>query len=225
MKIEFFHDVICSFCFPMSYRMREIEKLYPEIEIIHRSFPLVWEVKTFDLMFGNRKNAKQEILKHWQHADENDDLHRFNIEGMQKQIFDFPSSKNALLAAKASVVKELLEKEKDINFPASILFDHDDVTLIIDEDAASTICAGAQAIKDLGAIKVLACCTHPVLSGPAIERLEASVIEKLITTDTIALSKEKQIDKIKVVSVAEIIATVIDHIENVKPVSEAIKNF
>lgn len=101
------------------------------------------------------------------------------------------------------------------------------VAILIDDmiDTAGTICAGAQAIKDLGAIKVLACCTHPVLSGPAIERLEASVIEELITTDTIALSKEKQIDKIKVVSVAEIIATVIDHIENVKPVSEAIKNF
>lgn len=99
--------------------------------------------------------------------------------------------------------------------------------ILIDDmiDTAGTICAGAQAIKDLGASRVLACCTHAVLSGPAIERIEASVIEQLITTDTIELSKEKQIDKIKIVSVAEIIATVIDHIENVKPVSVALKNF
>ncbi len=40
MKIEFFHDVICSFCFPMSHRMREIQKRYPNVEIIHRSFSL-----------------------------------------------------------------------------------------------------------------------------------------------------------------------------------------
>lgn len=101
----------------------------------------------------------------------------------------------------------------------------DKTAILVDDmiDTAGTICAGAQAIKDLGAVKVLACCTHPVLSGPAIERLESSVIEKVITTDTIALSEDKKIDKIKVVSVAEIIATVIDHIENVKPVSEAIK--
>ncbi|MDL2211871.1 ribose-phosphate pyrophosphokinase [Erysipelotrichaceae bacterium OttesenSCG-928-M19] len=99
------------------------------------------------------------------------------------------------------------------------------IAILIDDmiDTAGTICAGAQAIKDLGATKVLASCTHPVLSGPAIERIQNSVIEELVTTDTIELSQEKQIDKIKVVSVAPIIASVIEHIETVKPVSEAIK--
>jgi len=101
------------------------------------------------------------------------------------------------------------------------------VAILIDDmiDTAGTICAGAQAIKDLGATRVLAACTHPVLSGPAIERLEASVIEQLVTTNTIELSQEKQIDMIKVVSTAGTIANVIDHIENVKPVSEVVARF
>lgn len=99
--------------------------------------------------------------------------------------------------------------------------------ILIDDiiDTAGTICAGAEAIRELGASEVLACCTHAVLSGPAIERIEKSSITKLITTDTISLDNNKKTDKIKVISVAEIVASVIDHIENSKPVSEAIKNF
>lgn len=97
--------------------------------------------------------------------------------------------------------------------------------ILIDDmiDTAGTICAGAQAIMDLGGKRVLACCTHPVLSGPAIERIQNSVIEKLVTTDTIELSKEKQIDKISVVSVSAMLARIIESIENVTPVSEAVK--
>ena len=98
------------------------------------------------------------------------------------------------------------------------------VAILIDDmiDTAGTICAGAEAIKDLGATKVLACCTHPVLSDPAIERIENSVIEKLITTDTIELTPEKKSDKIEVISVAQTIATIIDSIENVKAISTAL---
>jgi ribose-phosphate pyrophosphokinase len=99
------------------------------------------------------------------------------------------------------------------------------VAIMIDDmiDTAGTICAGAKAIKQLGATRVLACCSHAVLSGPAIENIQNSVIEELITTDTIELSDYKKIDKIKVVSVSNILATVIDHIENIKPVSEAVQ--
>lgn len=102
MKIEFFHDVICSFCFPMSYRMRQLKEKHPDLEIIHRSFALVPEEKAFDMMFGSRKNAKDEILSHWQAANMNDDLHRFNIEGMKEQDFLFPTSIPALRAVTAA---------------------------------------------------------------------------------------------------------------------------
>ncbi|KAF1297369.1 thioredoxin [Enterococcus sp. JM4C] len=104
MKIEFFHDVICSFCFPMSYRMHEVKAELPEIEIIHRSFALGWEPADFEAMFGSRKAVKPEVLNHWAHANQNDTLHRFNIEGMRQTDFDFPTSKNALLAAKAALL-------------------------------------------------------------------------------------------------------------------------
>ena len=102
MKIEFFHDVICSFCFPMSYRMRQLKERRPELEIIHRSFALVPQVEAFDKMFGNRESSKAEILTHWEQANKNDDLHRFNIEGMRETDFLFPTSIPALRAVKAA---------------------------------------------------------------------------------------------------------------------------
>ncbi|MBC2324574.1 DsbA family oxidoreductase [Listeria booriae] len=102
VKIEFFHDVICSFCFPMSYRMRQLKAVMPEVEVIHRSFALVKEPSDFDRMFGSRENAKNEILSHWFYANQNDDLHRFNIDGMKQAVFPFPSSMNTLIAAKAA---------------------------------------------------------------------------------------------------------------------------
>ena len=102
VTVEFFHDVICSFCFPMSYRMRQIEKLMPEVEIVHRSFALVKEEYDFDLMFGSRQEAKNEILSHWEQANQNDDLHRFNISGMRQADFLFPGSMKGLIACKAA---------------------------------------------------------------------------------------------------------------------------
>lgn len=102
IKIEFFHDVICSFCFPMSARMRRIAKKYNNIEINHRSFALAWEVEDFIRNFGSREAVKPEVLAHWAHANKNDDEHRFNIEGMRNTDFYFPISKPGLKAAKAA---------------------------------------------------------------------------------------------------------------------------
>jgi ribose-phosphate pyrophosphokinase len=72
-------------------------------------------------------------------------------------------------------------------------------------DTAGTITNGAQELIDKGAKRVLACCTHPLLSGPAIERIKNSPIDELLTTNTIPLSKEKLIDKITVLSVAPLL--------------------
>lgn len=79
-------------------------------------------------------------------------------------------------------------------------------------DTAGSMTKAAEALKNFGAKSVSACCTHAVLSGPAIERIEDSVIEKLVVTDTIPLTEEKQIDKIEVVSVAPIFAQAITRI-------------
>lgn len=102
MKVEFFHDVICSFCFPMSYRMRKIVEKYPKLEIIHRSYALGWEEEQFVEMFGSHEATKNEVMSHWLSANQVDDLSRFNIKGMKEQDFLFPTSKNALVAAKAA---------------------------------------------------------------------------------------------------------------------------
>lgn len=102
MKVEFFHDVICSFCFPMSYRMRKIVEKYPKLEVIHRSFALGWEEEQFIEMFGTHEAVKPKVLSHWVNANKQDDLSRFNIKGMKEQDFLFPISKPALVATKAA---------------------------------------------------------------------------------------------------------------------------
>lgn len=102
MKVEFYHDVICSFCFPMSYRMRQIARKYPKLEIIHRSFALAWEEEQMIEMFGSHEEAKAEVLTHWSQANMQDELKRFNIPGMNDQDFLFPTSKPPLVAAKAA---------------------------------------------------------------------------------------------------------------------------
>ncbi len=93
--------------------------------------------------------------------------------------------------------------------------------LMIDDmiDTAGTICQGAQALKDAGATSVVAGCSHGVLSGPALERLEASAIDKLIFLDTINIPKEKMLKKFKVLSTADIFARAIDTIYSDKPMS------
>ena len=74
-------------------------------------------------------------------------------------------------------------------------------------DTANTLCEAAKALKEQGAVKVVAYCTHPVLSGPAIDRISASVIDELVVTDTIPLKPEAEAcSKIRVVSVAGLMA-------------------
>ncbi|MFR5263600.1 MAG: ribose-phosphate diphosphokinase [Christensenellales bacterium] len=80
--------------------------------------------------------------------------------------------------------------------------------IILDDmiDTAGTICNAAAAIKDLGAKDVYSCATHAVLSGPAIKRLEESVIKEVVLLDTIPIDKDKMIDKFTTLSVAPIFA-------------------
>ena len=93
--------------------------------------------------------------------------------------------------------------------------------ILVDDmiDTADTITNGAQALIDRGAKCVDACCTHAVLSGPAIERIEKSPIQELVTTNTIPLG-DKKCDKIKVLSVAPVIGEAILRIHNDRSVSD-----
>ncbi|CAM3229525.1 ribose-phosphate diphosphokinase [Sporolactobacillus spathodeae] len=93
--------------------------------------------------------------------------------------------------------------------------------IIIDDiiDTAGTISLAANALVERGAKKVYACCTHPVLSGPAIERIQKSAISELVVTNTITLPEEKKIDKIVQLSVAPLIGEAIIRIHEKLSVS------
>ena len=93
--------------------------------------------------------------------------------------------------------------------------------ILIDDmcDTAGTLTAGAQALINAGAEKVLAVCTHGVLSGPAIERISNSCLEELIITNTIRLDESKKCDKIKVLSVGTLLGHGILRILSDEPLS------
>jgi ribose-phosphate pyrophosphokinase len=74
-------------------------------------------------------------------------------------------------------------------------------------DTANTLCEAARALKEQGALRVVAYCTHPVLSGPAVSRIAASVLDEVVVTDTIPLQADaRACAKIRVVSVATLMA-------------------
>jgi ribose-phosphate pyrophosphokinase len=87
-------------------------------------------------------------------------------------------------------------------------------------DTANTLCEAAHALKARGAVKVCAYCTHPVLSGPAMERIERSDLDELVITDTIPLRPDAQASsKIRVLSIAELLAETIRRIAEEDSVS------
>jgi ribose-phosphate pyrophosphokinase len=94
--------------------------------------------------------------------------------------------------------------------------------ILIDDmiDTAGTITNGAKALKEMGAKSVYACCTHGVLSGPAIDRINNSVIEELVVLDTIKLIGAEKVNNIKQLSVAKIFAEAIRRIFNNDSVSK-----
>ena len=88
-------------------------------------------------------------------------------------------------------------------------------------DTAGTLCNAASALKSKGAKAVKAYITHPVLSGPAIERLNNSDIDEIVVTNSIPLNKEaKKCSKIRVISIASIIAECITRLSNEESLSE-----
>jgi ribose-phosphate pyrophosphokinase len=96
------------------------------------------------------------------------------------------------------------------------------VAIIVDDmvDTAGTITRGADALRDNGAKAVYACSSHPVLSGPALERINNSALDELVLTDTIPLNgKEKECPKLKVLSIAPLLAEAITRIHEGKSVS------
>jgi ribose-phosphate pyrophosphokinase len=94
--------------------------------------------------------------------------------------------------------------------------------ILIDDiiDTAGTITLAANALIENGATEVYACCTHPVLSGPAIERIENSKIKELVVTNTIALPEEKMSEKLTQLTVAQLLGDAILRVHEQKSVSK-----
>lgn len=83
--------------------------------------------------------------------------------------------------------------------------------IIIDDiiDTGNRVCSSARALEEAGALQVIACCTHPVLSGPAVTRLRAAPLKEVIVTNTIPLTENKRDGRLTVLSVAPIICEAI----------------
>ncbi len=92
--------------------------------------------------------------------------------------------------------------------------------LVVDDEIATagTLVAQVESLQKEGAREVYACCTHPLLSGPAIERLAACPVKEVVVTDTVPVPPEKRIDKLTVLSIAPLIGEAIRRIHNGEPV-------
>lgn len=97
--------------------------------------------------------------------------------------------------------------------------------LLVDDmiDTAGTICNAASALVSKGATDVYACCTHGVLSGPALKRIDESPIKELVCTNTIPLPSDGPHDKIRMISIAGAFATAIERIYEEQPISDLFK--
>jgi ribose-phosphate pyrophosphokinase len=87
--------------------------------------------------------------------------------------------------------------------------------IVLDDmiDTAGTVVQGCNALKDAGALEVAVCCTHPVLSGPAIERIEGSSLKEVVVTDTIPLhERARACDRIRVLSVSRLLSEAVRRI-------------
>jgi len=94
--------------------------------------------------------------------------------------------------------------------------------ILIDDiiDTAGTICLASEALKKAGAREIYACCTHPVMSGQALSRLEASPITEVVVTDTIPLRDPAASTKLRVLSVAPLIGEAIIRIHEQQSISK-----
>ncbi len=116
-----------------------------------------------------------------------------------------------------------IERTEVLNLIGSV--DGAQAVLVDDEiDTAGSITQAAQVCLDNGATEIYAACTHPVLSGPAIERLARSPIREVVVTNTIPVPPHKKLDKITVISVAPLLGETIQRIHTGASVSQAYRS-
>lgn len=132
MKVEFFHSVMCGHCFIMSDRIRKIVDEYPEIEIIHRSYPLRWDDSKDTENFDSEDDFKADMVKKWEFANRVDDSHRFNVEGLKNMPFKMPTARRSMLAIQAGVLAggdewDLFDRFQQVLYEETRNIDDEDV--------------------------------------------------------------------------------------------------
>lgn len=101
LTIDFFHDVVCGWCYVMSPRLRQVAAEL-DIEIRHRTFVLQDSREKMVQAFGSMEQAKTEILGHWEACAKQDDGQRIDIEGMRAESFEYPNGLAGALACQAA---------------------------------------------------------------------------------------------------------------------------
>lgn len=156
-----------------------------------------------------------------------------NLEDMVIVATDAGSSKKAYKYSEYfNCPIALIDKRRDGNddkaIATTVIGEVKDKNAIIfdDEiDTAGSMIETAKILERFGAKAIYAGCTHGVLSGPAIERIQNSPIKELVITNTVPLPEEKQIDKIKVLSIAPLFAEAIKRINEAQPLGELFKTY
>lgn len=101
LRIDFFHDVICGWCYVLSPRLRQLAKEM-NLDVHHHAFALSADKNEMIGKFGSMKQAKQIILGHWEQCAQADDKKRVNVESMRQKSFEYPTSTPGLIACKAA---------------------------------------------------------------------------------------------------------------------------
>lgn len=151
-----------------------------------------------------------------------------NIKDKVVVATDAGSSKKAYKYSKYfNCPMALIDKRRDGNDDktkaANIIGDVKGKTALIFDDEISTggtITEAARILKENGVKEIYAACTHAVLCGNAIEKIKNSPIKELVTTNTVPISEEKQIDKIKILSIAPLFAETIKRVNEAKPLGD-----
>ena len=151
-----------------------------------------------------------------------------NLDNMVIVATDAGSSKKAYKYSEyfkcpIALVDKRREGNDDKAIASTIIGDVKDKNAIIfdDEiDTAGSMMETVKVLKQFGAKNIYAGCTHPVLSGPAIERIKNSDIKELVVTNTIPLTEEKKIDRLTVLSIAPLFAETIKRINEQRPLGE-----
>lgn len=153
-------------------------------------------------------------------------IKNLNIENLSIAAPDMGGAKRAgkyakLLDAPVIISHKERPKPNQVGSITAIGEVKDRNVLIVDDmvDTAGTICMAANMLKEKGARSVRAAITHPVLSGSAYDKINASALEEVIVTDTIPLNQDKDLSKFKVISCADMFAEVIERVHNYKEIS------